>query len=243
MLLSMGVCHKKPRRLSASKAFAEEDYTDFQRGPVTFYERIVMETGNSKSPAAALYDELDRSLWITKHSRYNAAYRLKRKNSLSIYSIAILSVYALTITLLEKYGFQVNYGNLYGLVSIILSVFILVVSLSEAGKNYGVASERLFLCGNEIRDLLDSLKKYNNKSCEDYAGIDDISQKYSHILKTCAENHEKLDFDLHRAEYYEMFDSMNIFWSIVYKFKYHISTYWFYSCLIILPPVIFWQLM
>lgn len=202
-----------------------------------------MESENKKSPAAALYDELDRTLWITKHSRYNAAYRLKRKNYLSIYSIAFLSVYALSITLLEKYGFQVANSNLYGLISIMLSVFILVISLTEAGKNYGVASERLFVCGNEIRDLLDNLKKYNNKSNEDYDGIHDISQKYSNVLKSCSENHEIIDFELHKADYYMKFDGMNVFLSIVYKVKYHLNIYWFYSCLIILPPLVFWKLM
>lgn len=240
----MGVCHKKPYRLSPlPKLLPRRIITDFSRGPVTFYERIFMETTTSKSPAAALFDELDRTLWITKHSRYNAAYRLKRKNSLSIYSIAVLSVYALAITLLEKYGFKVDYSNLYGFISIMLSVFILVVSLSEAGKNYGVASERLFVCGNEIRVLLDNLKKFNNKGSEDYDGIYDISQKYSNILKACTENHEKLDFDLHRAVYYKMFDSMNRFMSIVYKIKYYTNIYWFYFSLIVLPPVFFWKLM
>lgn len=62
-----------------------------------FLERLVMKPEESKSSAKALFDELDRTMWITKHSRFNAAYRLKRKNTLSIYCIAILSIYALTI--------------------------------------------------------------------------------------------------------------------------------------------------
>jgi hypothetical protein len=182
-------------------------------------------------------------MWITKHSRFNAAYRLKRKNTLSVYSIAILSVYVLSITLLEKYGFQVNYGSLYGLVSILLSVFILVLSLSEAGKNYGVASERLFVCGNEIRELLDNLKKYSNVKEGDFSGIYDISQRYSGVLRACGENHEKIDTDLHKAEYYKNFNDMNSFLAIVYKFKFNISIYWFYASLIVLPPAIFLGLM
>jgi len=204
---------------------------------------IIMESKNTSSPAVVLYDELDRTLWITKHSRYNAAYRLKRKNTLSIYSIAVLSVYALAITLLEKYEFHVTNSNLYGFISIMLSVFILVISLSEAGKNYGVVSERLFVCGNEIRDLLDNLKAYCNKNHQDHNGIHDISLKYSNALKACGENHEKIDSDLLKAEYYKRFDDMNPFWSMVYKIKFYISIYWFYSCLIILPPAIFWRLM
>lgn len=202
-----------------------------------------MESEKTTSPAVVLYDDLDRVLWITKHSRYNAAYRLKRKNTLSIYSIAVLSVYALAITLLEKYGFHVTNSNLYGFISIMLSVFILVISLSEAGKNYGVVSERLFVCGNEIRDLLDSLKAFSNKTHNDYSGIYNISQKYSNALKACGENHEKLDSDLLKAEYHNKFDDMNPFWSMVYKIKFYISIYWFYSCLIILPPAIFWRFM
>jgi hypothetical protein len=201
-----------------------------------------MEQEKQKSPSASLYDELDRTMWITKHSRFNAAYRLKRKSSLSIYSISILSVYVLSITLLEKYGFQVNYNNLYGLISIMLSVFILVLSLSEASKNYGVSSERLFVCGNEIRNLLDNLKMYCNKRDDDLSGIYEISHKYSSVLSACGENHEKIDSDLHRAEYYKNFNDMNLFWAIVYRLKFHISIYWFYASLIVLPPVFFWRL-
>jgi hypothetical protein len=198
-----------------------------------------MEINNTKSPAAALYDELDRTLWITKHCRYNAAYRLKRKNALSIYSIAILSVYTLAIAIIEKYGFKLAYCNIYGFISIMLSVFILVISLSEAGKNYGVVAERLFVCGNDIRDLLDHLKKYNNKRDEDYDGIYAVSMKYSNVLKACGENHENVDYDLLRAENYTKFDNMNLFLSVLYKFKFYITIYWFYSCLIILPPIVF----
>lgn len=124
-----------------------------------------------------------------------------------------------------------------------LSVFILVLSLSEAGKNYGVVSERLFVCGNEIRDLLDILKKYSNATEDDFAEIYEVSQRYSSVLRACGENHEKIDSDLHKAEYYKKFNDMNWFWIIVYKIKFHISIYWFYVSLIILPPAIFWKLM
>jgi len=212
------------------------------RGPVKNLERVIVELENSKTPAKTLYDELDRTMWITKHSRFNASYRLKRKNILSIYSISVLSIYAIALTLFDKFGFQVNYSNLYGLVSIMLSVFILVLALSEAGKNYGVVSERLFVCGNEIRDLLDNLKKYCDVTDDDFAGIYEISQKYSAVLRVCGENHEKIDSDLHKAEYFKKFSDMNRLLAILYKIKFHISIYWFYASLIVIPPAVFWIL-
>jgi|SRR6185369_7399464 len=190
-------------------------------------------------PAAILYEELDRTLWITKHSRYNASHRLKRKNTLSIYSISILSVYVIAITLVAKYEFQVISTNLYDYASIVLALFILVISLTEASKNYMVSSERMFVCGNEIRDLLDELKKYAKKSDAECAGLEQLSCKYSSILKSCPENHDTIDFEFHKAQHYADFKGMNWYISQWYKLKYYLDIYWFYTLLIVLPPLIF----
>jgi len=194
-----------------------------------------------KKPAAVLYDELDRAMWITKHSRYNASARLRKKHSFSIYTISILSIYVLVLTLFEKYGFKVENCNVYEFSSVLLALFILVLSLTEASKNYMVSSERLFMCGNDIRDLLDELKKFSKKSEEDTIGIKALSDKYSHILKACGENHEVIDFDLLRAQRPNQFNDMNWFYVVYFKIKYMINIYGLYVVFIFLPPLIFWK--
>lgn len=190
--------------------------------------------------AVVLYDDLDRTMWITKHSRYNASDRLKKKHLLSIYTISVLSVYVILLSLLSKYGFKIENSQLYDLLSVVSAIFILVLSLTEASKNYMVASEKLFICGNETRDLLDELKKYSNKSDADVPGIESISSKYSHVLKTCGENHETIDFDLLRAQRPADFKGINWFSSICFRSKYFLNIYRFYFSLLFLPPVIFW---
>lgn len=191
--------------------------------------------------AVALYNDLDKAMWITKHSRYNASDRLKKKHLLSIYTISILSVYVVTLSLLNKYGFMVENCQIYELLSVASAIFILVLSLTEASKNYIVASERLFISGNEIRDLLDELKKYSNKSDADISGIEAISAKYSHVLKVCGENHETVDFDLLRAQRTADFKGMNWFYALWFRVKFFLNIYWFYFTLIVLPPLSFWK--
>lgn len=189
--------------------------------------------------AAVLFDDLDRAMWITKHSRYNASDRLKKKHLLSIYTISVLSVYVVVLSLLSKYGFNVENAQMYDLLSVVSAIFILVLSLTEASKNYMVASERLFISGNEIRDLLDELKKYSNKSASDVLDIESISSKYSHVLKTCGENHETIDFDLFRAQRPTNFKEINWYYSLCYRLRYFLNIYRFYFTLLFLPPVIF----
>jgi hypothetical protein len=201
-----------------------------------------MASASEKKNAVALYDDLDRSMWITKHSRYNASDRLRRKHNLSIYTISILSIYVIALTLLEKYGLQLKNPDLYQFASICLGLFILVLSLTEANKNYLVSSERLFVCGNNIRELLDDLKKFSNKTDDDHQGIERISGKYSNILKTCVENHESIDYDLHRGKNSECFKGINGFYAFWFRVKYILNIYWFYFALIFLPPLIFWKL-
>ncbi|WP_321531815.1 SLATT domain-containing protein [uncultured Desulfuromonas sp.] len=200
-----------------------------------------MDDMEEKTPATVLYDELDKTMWITKHSRYNASDRLRRKHSISIYTISILSIYALVLTLLEKYGFQVSNCNIYEFSSVLLALFILVLSLTEASKNYMVSSERLFVCGNNIRDLLDELKKFNNGSETDVAGIEALSSRYSHVLKACGENHETIDYDLLRAQRPKDFNDLNWFAGLYFKMKYMFNIYGLYFVLIVIPPVLFWK--
>lgn len=195
-----------------------------------------------KSTSDSLYDELDRTMWITKHSRYNASDRLRKKHSFSIYTIALLSIYVLVLTLFEKYEFEVNNSGLYEFSSVLLALFILVLSLTEASKNYMVSSERLFVCGNDIRDLLDELKKFSSRTKTDAAGIEDLSAKYSRVLKACGENHETIDYDLLRAQRPNHFDNLNCFVGFYLKIKYKFNLYGLYFILIVLPPFIFFIL-
>jgi hypothetical protein len=200
-----------------------------------------MANAEEKNPAAVLYDELDRTMWITKHCRYNASDRLRKKQSFSVYTIAVLSIYVLVLTLFEKYGFKVENSNLYEFSSVLLALFILVLSLTEASKNYMVSSERLFVCGNDIRDLLDKLKKFSKESEADIHDIETLSVKYSHVLKACGENHGTIDFDLLRAQRPKYFDDLHWFFRIYFKMKYLFNIYGLYVVLIFFPPFIFWK--
>ena len=190
----------------------------------------------------SLYSSLDKAMWITKHSRYIASDRLRKKHLLSVYTISILSVYVIVLSLLVRYGFVPRNSNFYELISVISAIFILVLSLAESSKNYNVASERLFSSGNEIRDLLDELKKYKNDSEYDVSAIEKLSKKYSHVLKECGENHETVDYHLFKAQRVSDFNDMNMYYSLIYRGKFYLNIYWFYFVLMFLPPLLFWKI-
>lgn len=194
-----------------------------------------------KISSETLFDSLDRTMWITKHCRYIASDRLRKKHFLSIYTISILSIYVIILSLLGKYGFSSRDANLYELLSITSAISILVLSLAEGGKNYNVSSERLFSSGNQIRDLLDELKKYKVDSENSISAIENLSKQYSHILKECGENHETTDYHFFKAQRAAEFKGMNLFYSLCFRVKYHLNIYWFYCALIFSPPFFFWK--
>ncbi|MEL7005478.1 MAG: SLATT domain-containing protein, partial [Bacteroidota bacterium] len=77
-------------------------------------------------------------LWKTKGSRFNAYRRLKKKQQASIFSISVLSVYGISIPVIQTAldtTLCPKTNDLYTVISLTLAVFILVLSLLEGANN------------------------------------------------------------------------------------------------------------
>jgi predicted nuclease with TOPRIM domain len=85
-----------------------------------------------------------------------------------------------------------------------LSVFILVLSLLEASKEYSIKAERLFSCANEINDLMGNLKFIQatvvDRTKLEY-DVKRINDEYHSLIKKVNENHDGIDYDIFRLSY------------------------------------------
>ena len=103
-------------------------------------------------------EKLTCNIWITRGARFNAYRRLARKNYASIFTISILSFYNIGIALFP----DVIETKLVPPTSIAVSIFILIISLLEAGKGYAVKSERMHQNAVDLNYLLNKINLTEN---------------------------------------------------------------------------------
>jgi hypothetical protein len=85
-------------------------------------------------------DHLLGKMWKTKSARYNAQARLRSKQSASIGAIALLSFYVVVASIVQlAFADAVAplQSKLISVGTLVVSVFIIVITLLENGKSYG----------------------------------------------------------------------------------------------------------
>jgi len=152
-------------------------------------------------------DDLDSKMWKTRGCRYNADRRLKRKSSLSLSTISFLSFYVLILSIVSSFSiFNLNSkeSGFISFISIVISIFILVLSLLEASKEYSIKAERLYTCANEINKLMSELK-FAQATIKETDKLESevhrIHIEYQSLIKNVKENHDDIDYDLFRLAY------------------------------------------
>lgn len=188
-------------------------------------------------------ESLNKKIWTTKGSRFNAARRLNNKFQFSITSISILSIYGVSIPILQgiiNVSKCPQLNSIYTAVSTILSISILVLSLLDSSKNYQVRADRLYNNALKIRNLHRQLEyaincELNNANFQ--KKIQDFSSRYEKLINECPENHDTEDYDLFRAQHREDF---KISWmtGTCIRLKIFINDYWFYVFVLVIPPLI-----
>lgn len=184
------------------------------------------------------FKSLDDRIWKTKHTRYLASARLKNKNTYSQYTICVLSIYVLALSLGPKYGYFTSItGDKINFVNILLSVAIIAISLLESNSNYQLQAERLYTCANELGGMLQKLKCLADFMDENaaVAEIQKLSTEYEQLLQRYKENHEGYDYDLFCALNAKHF-KINWFKGLYFKIKYYACAYSLYFVLIVTPP-------
>ena len=190
---------------------------------------------------------LRTKMWRTAGARFNCQRRMKYRDTISSFTIAILSVYLIAISVAQKiYNVgQHNpaFDNHLTFIAIVGSVFIIVVSLIEWAGGFSVRAEQLFENATEInlhrarleRALIDGVPVETLQS-----EFEAVSLEYEKLVDKHSPNHDPIDdllFRSHsRTEPHPSF-RMNWFYAMFIETKWLFATFGLYLLLLLAFPL------
>ena len=191
-------------------------------------------------------ENLRTKMWRTAGARFNCQRRMKYRDTTSSFTIAILSVYLIAISVAQKiYQLeQINpaFDTHLTFIAIVGAVFIIVISLIEWASNFSVRAERLFENATKInqqrarleRALIDGVPEATLRS-----EFEAVSLEYEKLADKNSPNHEPIDdllFRSHnRRESHPSFQ-MNWFYAMFIETLWMSATFGLYFLLLIAFP-------
>lgn len=132
-------------------------------------------------------------------------------------------------------------NDIYNAISVILSVFTLVISLLEGAKNYQIKAEKLHSNAVELSSLnreLEYLIVSKSQEADFIQEIGNISASYENLIKECPENHELEDYTLFMLQNRKDFNT-SAFTEFYLRIKLICLNYWLYAFVLGIPPILF----
>ncbi|WP_148210941.1 SLATT domain-containing protein [Methylibium petroleiphilum] len=141
-----------------------------------------------------------RAIRVTAAARFSAVQRLRRHESVSLFSITMCSLGVVVISLLEPFGVRLSVpSGAVNLSAAIVSMLILVVSLLVSGRKYGERAEKMHAGAIEINAVSRKLEMAISR--DEQQEIDALSEQYESLLKMY-ENHEDVDYKVAQIKRY-----------------------------------------
>lgn len=190
-----------------------------------------------------LINRLDRRVWITRGARFNAARRLGNRQYWSIASISFLSIYGISIPIIQSFldpNTCVSVQKVYSIVSTVSSIFILVLSLLEGSKNYQVRAERLYSNALQLSGICRQIEflrlRKDDREGDKVTHLIEISDAYEELILGCQENHETEDFRLFQIQNRQHFQ-ISLLKAMTERVLLYVRDYWLYIISITAFPV------
>jgi hypothetical protein len=140
------------------------------------------------------FSELNRRVKLTSKARYNASRRLTLQNKLSQWTLALLSVSLILISLVSTSEIKIEFDGRYvGIMQIIFAVLVLTYSLLLATGDYSARSVKIHRCGMELGRLARKIKSYEGTKEENNEIYESFTNDYYNCLEKY-ENHENVDY-------------------------------------------------
>lgn len=136
-----------------------------------------------------LYKKVD----ATSKTRFHASRRLKLHSKLATYTIVLISLGLILISLMQAYKLGNNISSdLVALVQVFSAVAVLVYSLLIDKHDYSSLSEKMYSCASKLGELKQRIHPYLDKEF-DQAPYDSFLNEYHNILRLF-ETHSNNDF-------------------------------------------------
>ena len=148
-----------------------------------------------KISALSPLTELKRKVEITKDARFQAHLRLERRHHISSYFISVLSLCVIALSLLPNViTLTAQEGQLLLAGSVILSVFIIILSLAEASQNFYHRGELLHENARQIGKIFNRLQLITEVDSDISTKLEKLSGDYDAIIDKCPMNHDNVDY-------------------------------------------------
>jgi hypothetical protein len=185
------------------------------------------------APNLSPSEQLLHAMRTVKAARFNAAERFERKHMLSLFSMSIVSLYFVGLSV-----WQVVYAplldeatnRLVTLVSIMSSIFTLVLALIESMNDYKIKSHHMHACALAVNDLYHEVKLVPPG---DDSRVQEFRRRYNEIVRGCPLNHARIDYLMARAE-------RNLPWpeALWVRLLYIGDVYVLYGAALVIPPLV-----
>ncbi len=178
-------------------------------------------------------EQLLGAMRTVKAARFNAAERLERKHIVSLFAMSMVSLYFVGLSVWQAvYAQQLDAAanRLVTLVSIMSSVFTLVLALIEAMNDYKMKAHHMHACALAVNDLYHEFKLMRGA---DAALAQEFRRRYNEAVRSCPFNHARVDYLMARTE-------PDVPWreKAWARLRYAIDVYAVYGLCLILPPLV-----
>jgi hypothetical protein len=185
------------------------------------------------TPETRAVEQLLQAMRTVKAARFCAANRFERKQTLSLLAMSIVSLYFVGLSVWQAiYAslLDASASRLITLVSIMSSVFTLVLALIESMNDYKVKAHHMHACALAVNDLYQELKITRPDTA---AAVQDFRRRYNDVVRGCPLNHARVDYLVARAERGAPFAAKA--WAGV---RYAGDVYALYGLALVVPPLV-----
>lgn len=147
---------------------------------------------------------LRTNVWRTAGARYNATRRLKRRDWIATFSIAMFSAIGIALAVVQKvYAPKAasDLDNYITILSVCVGLFVLVISLIEWGFSGSVKADALYRNAEQLNRLQREIGQVLTETGDlDFSAITVLRERYEAIKDSCPYNHEPVDDELFQAQ-------------------------------------------
>lgn len=191
------------------------------------------------------FKNLYKKVEATSKTRFNASRRLKLHSKYSTYTVVIISLSIIFISLMQTYSLGQNIQSKYANLSqIFLAIAVLVYSLLIDKNEYSALSEKMYSCASKLGNLTQQMYPYRHMENPPHEKYYEFQKEYWSILELF-ETHSNNDFSgdhlrarLDMPEYYNL-TGVDRWLTVLKIYRMHILN--FASYFIVLA-ILFWVL-
>jgi hypothetical protein len=200
-------------------------------------------------------NSLRTDVWRTSGARYNAARRLRRRETIATFSLALFSALSGALPFFQRVYAEAgsSLDNYLTTFSAGLGIFLLTISLIEWGARTGAMAESLHQNAERLNGLHRKIKLEQAVASSTHTAVHpivatELSQEYEEIKASCSHNHFPADDEYFRAvnrQAEEFADrSGNPRMSLLGRgwasFQWYITSIWYFTVLWVIVLAALW---